>query len=287
MEYAKQKLGESSGNTATAAHVTTNASKLERFKVDVRTAFLNGVKRKPQIIPGLTAGTVGLLVAEGGLGKSFLSIEIALGVAAKAPIAGGLWPEPELAGSTVVLAAEDDGEEIGRRLHAIGKQFPELQRGLDNVQIYSLAGTILNVTDPKWFKELRQLAENNQFLIGDPLCCCHDRDENNAAEMAGVINAFKKIIAGTGCAVLLTHHTSKSRSKDSPQDMSRGSTALVNGVRVVYVMTADTSEDAGENSIRVECAKSNNLSPDERATKFLSRLINKEHPELGGVLVAS
>ena len=71
------------------------------------------------LIDGLPLGVVGLIVASGGVGKSFFTIDLALSVASNVPAAGGLYSVQSM-GHVLLIAGEDDKDEIHRRVHAVG-----------------------------------------------------------------------------------------------------------------------------------------------------------------------
>src|SRR5262245_53573159 len=87
----------------------------------------------PDYIP---AGVVTMLSGDGGLGKSLLALQLAVGRAlAKEWI--GLLPEP---GKTLYLSAEDDSDELHRRLNAVRKFYGATWSELADIRIVDLVG---------------------------------------------------------------------------------------------------------------------------------------------------
>ena len=77
-------------------------------------------------MPGLLAGTVGMLAGPGGIGKTMFELQVALAVACGGSICGGLFENMEgdtmtarKPGRVVLVAAEEVVEVIWHRLHAI------------------------------------------------------------------------------------------------------------------------------------------------------------------------
>jgi RecA-family ATPase len=68
-------------------------------------------------LPNLVAGTVGVVAAPAGIGKTSLLMQIAASVAAGVPVAGGLLPAPAKTGRVVFLATEDPLAVLQRRAH--------------------------------------------------------------------------------------------------------------------------------------------------------------------------
>lgn len=68
----------------------------------------------------LPLGVVGVLAAAGGTGKSMAVLQLAISVATRLP-----WLEMDMGnpGAVLILSAEDDREEIHRRLHAIARHY--------------------------------------------------------------------------------------------------------------------------------------------------------------------
>lgn len=69
-------------------------------------------------------------------------------------------------------------------------------------------------------------------LMIDPIASLWgDTEENSASETAQVCDALKELGRVTGAAVVIAHHTNKSRSEE------RGSTAIRNAAAAMYIMT--------------------------------------------------
>ena len=255
------------------------------------------------VLPGLVAGHVGAIVAPGSTGKSFLELQIGIGIAAAVPIAEGAFPTPTAPGKVVLLAGEDDRVVLAHRLHAIvdcltyqgaasGALFPAIDRGTlvarlqENLRIYPLQGFRTRfhgaVGAPSLVEELRILGAEARLVVIDPLRRFHDGDENDSGVMTDLVQACERIVAGTSAALLLAHHTNKASALNGMGDQQqavRGSSALTDAIRwQVNLVKMSTEEakvlkvDAAERGffIRLETAKANYLAP--QPTVWLRRL---------------
>ena len=95
------------------------------------------VPERKWIVPGfIPAGTVTLLSGDGATGKSLLAQQLAVARAlAREWI--GLLPEP---GRTLVLSAEDDADEMQRRLEDIRKFYGAKMADLSDMRLVDLVG---------------------------------------------------------------------------------------------------------------------------------------------------
>jgi RecA-family ATPase len=211
------------------------------------------------VLPGLPAGTVGLLVGPGGMGKTMLELQLAVllsaGLAGRDPLLGldqaalG-FDEPR---KVVMVAAEEPLEVLWTRLHAIVRSLelrdvlPDgvtwndfLERLKNHLSLFSLAGTkrltlLSTELEPtEAVEELIRTAEGARLVIVDPLRQLHLADENASGPMSAVMSVFKRVASQTGAAVLVAHHSSRASSTQGygdTADASRGSTALKDDAR--------------------------------------------------------
>lgn len=211
------------------------------------------------VLPGLPAGTVGLLVGPGGMGKTMLELQLAVllaaGLAGRDPLLGFDQAsidsdEPQ---KVVMVAAEEPLEVLWTRLHAIVRSLelrdvlPEevtwnefLERLKANLFLFSLSGakrlTVLSseLEPTETVEELVRVAEGARLVVVDPLRQLHLADENASGPMSAVMSVFKRVACQTGAAVLVAHHTSRASAAQGygdTADASRGSTALKDDAR--------------------------------------------------------
>ena len=206
--------------------------------------------------------SVGILAALGDAGKGMLTLDLALKVAADwtgqsliaPPMAfGNLVQE---FGTAVILTAEDDLAEVHRRIKAIDR-YNKLDTTGDRLLIIPLpnAGGAFplvqcghggNPTATNDFKELRrQLIQipDLKLVVIDPLASFVSADINaDPAVGAFTTGLLATLATETGGFMLTCHHMAKGsgnanqkiRSPEQARAAIRGTTALVDGVRLAY-----------------------------------------------------
>ena len=207
-----------------------------------------------------------MLAAMGGLGKSFLALDLALQIAAG--VAGLQQPKAILGGrlavdgTAVILTAEDSYDAIHRRLNRIDPENSRMRRP-ERLMVVPLADTggprPLIANDGKnlmrtpFFAQLkRQLVAigDLRVVIIDPLQAFVLADVNSDPEAAQFLWwAMAEICAATGATLLLTHHMRKDggfviNSIDDAREAVRGTTALVDGGRFTYALWKADEEEA-------------------------------------------
>jgi RecA-family ATPase len=255
------------------------------------------------VLPGLVAGHVGAIVAPGSTGKSFLELQVGIGIAAAVPIAEGAFPTPTEPRRVVLLAGEDDSPVLAQRIHAIvdrltcqstydGPLFPTVDRATlalrlaENLCIYPLQGVAMRLPTaagaPSLFEQLRATCTGARLLVIDPLRRFHDGDENDSAAMTSVVQACERLASGSAMAVVVAHHTNKASALNGMADQQqavRGSSALTDAIRWQANLIRMTTKEADELGIeaeergyfvRLELAKANYVPP--QATIWLRRM---------------
>lgn len=226
------------------------------FDIDTARASRFAGKQLPQrkwlLHKFLPQGKVGSLVATGGTGKSNLLLQLAASVAGGTAFLGRFEvPEP---GAVLILAAEDDEEEIHRRLENIVSRLsaahPEdtklSERIRNNIYVRSMVAenNLITCTNPK-SREVEQTSyvqrliltaqsiPNLRLTILDPASRFRGGDENAAQDATRFIEALERVREETGAAVLVAHHTNKwsSNNGEQTQHAARGSAAFSDGVR--------------------------------------------------------
>lgn len=212
-----------------------------------------------EVLPGLLAGTVGMLAGPGGVGKTMFELQLLIAIAAgladrdglvSAWTGGRMEPEPK---RVVLVAAEEPTEVLWHRLHAVlrtlnlmevvpgGEPMRQTVNLLkDNLVIYPLAGrTRLNLIDSDLRRtphmdELETACAGARLVIIDPLRQVHLQDENQSGAMSALVSQFKCMAQSTRAAVVFAHHTSRASDWQGMGDTTgaaRGSTTLSADVR--------------------------------------------------------
>lgn len=252
------------------------------------------------VLPGLLAGTMGVLVSPGGAGKSLLALELAVSIAAGRDIwhvAGG-DPTP---GPALVVSAEDPAVILARRLHALNDSAldpfdqPDV---LDRLRIKAVHGRSFSLGswDGSAFTPSadlhvleREIAElRPRLIVFDTLNrCLAGIPENDNAAMGRIVSEIERIIAPTGTAALVLHHTSKATALSGlgdQQQAARGAGAITDNARFQLNLVTMTKEDAEARGI-----------PDEERRSWVRAIVTKANysapppdrwlkREIGGVL---
>ncbi|MHB1758497.1 MAG: helicase RepA family protein [Leptospirillum sp.] len=211
------------------------------------------------VLPSLRPLTAGLMIAQEGVGKSFLALEIGLAKATDHDITGIGVTGP---GRVIYFSKEDPPGIIEERLQSIRPfiKSDEAMARADNLEIVSLYGkpatlvsekTMLN---EKLIRQIIKAGSGKDLLIFDTLRKLHDLEENSSGEMKVLLEIFDRIALETGAAVLLIHHTNKSANlngQQGDQSSARGSNAIVGNTRWSLHLETVKNEPEGEKRIKV------------------------------------
>jgi len=203
-------------------------------------------------------GVAALIAAMGGLGKSYLALDLALQIAAG--VAGLEQPRKILGGriaiegTAVVVTAEDSFDAVHRRLNRIDPTARRLRhpKRLIVLPLPDAGGPRpLIATNGKalartpFFDDLkRQLIQlpELRLVVIDPLQAFVLADVNADPAAAQFLwSAMAELATATGATVLLTHHMRKDgmlriADGDDAREAIRGTTALVDGARLAYAL---------------------------------------------------
>lgn len=244
----------------------------EVFPIDI-----SDVPPRPWIVPGLTMhGHLSILVAPGGSGKSQLTLQ--MGIITALGMEWGGW-KPRRPHKVLVINAEDDKDELRRRLYAATEQMGVDQASLRGRLLIAknIDDIVIAQSDPKTkvvhrtpkFDQLRQAIQTLGIgmVIVDPFAETFIGDENSNSEIKWAGIAWRELARSTDCAVYLIHHTKKhAAAMAGDPDASRGAGSIVNTARVVstlFTMTADDAaalgvdEDERHRYVRFDDAKAN------------------------------
>ena len=203
-------------------------------------------------------GVPALLAAMGGLGKSYLALDLALQIAAgvagleqSRKILGG---RIAVEGTAAVVTAEDSFDAVHRRLNRIDPTSRRL-RNPKRLIVLPLpdAGGVrpLIASDGKtlartpFFTDLKEQLlrlSDLRLVVIDPLQAFVLADVNADPSAAQFLwSAIAELAAATGATVLLTHHMRKDgmlriADGDDAREAIRGTTALVDGARLAYAL---------------------------------------------------
>ena len=179
-------------------------------------------------------GIVGVLTATGGTGKSFFLLQMAYMLAGGYNMGNIRAIKPT---RTLYVGGEDTQDEINRRLWNIGNgKFPSR---LHACSVYGEVGPLmrLNGNIPeradgfKWLEATIKNHKRLEVLILDPKSRMYGLDENNSDHATQWIQCIEYLSKKYEITILFSHHTSKTDGAKISQNMSRGSSAIVDGCR--------------------------------------------------------
>lgn len=214
----------------------------------------------PDWIPGRT---VTLLTGDGGGGKTTLALQLAVATAADAPWLG----RSPLCGPVVYLSAEDDLDELHRRLDEIcvgqGLDFRDLADLhlwplADQDAVLAIEGSGGGVDATALWSEFAAAVARvaPALVIVDSLADVYGANENIRAQVRQFIGMLRRLaMTGRGCAVLLLSHPSLAGMASGSG--SSGSTAWNNSVRSRIYLTKPTDEDANPDERILSLKKAN------------------------------
>lgn len=256
--------------------------------IDIRSVLNSPPPALDFVLPGLLAGTVGMIVGPGGVGKTTFLIQLAMSLAAGNSIGCGLPFKTKAPGKVVLVAAEETASILSHRLHAIYRYvMEELSASfLDGVAPASVmdswtqnlcivptssASHYLTKGDEatQFYKDLCALAKGARLIIVDPLRRLHGGDENDSSAMTDVVQTLERLARQTGAAVVVAHHANKVfvSGAGNAASASRGSSALTDGVRWQLNLSRPPgdSEEGSDGALRsiaqLEFVKTNYLAP--------------------------
>jgi RecA-family ATPase len=231
------------------------AQELPKFRRIINPIDWEGLLVPPRewIVPDyIPHKTVTLLSGDGSIGKSLLALQLAVARAiAREWI--GLLPEP---GLTLILSAEDDADEMHRRVEDIRKFYGVSMAGLADIRLVDLVGedSILGslmrgqIEPTKIYDTLAAyLTEwRPSLVILDVLADMFSGDENSRPQSRQFIGLLKRLARKHSCAFLLLAHPSLTGLNTGTG--TSGSTGWSNAVRSrLYFQTAKASDGSEPN----------------------------------------
>ncbi|MBO9407644.1 AAA family ATPase [Shimia sp. R9_1] len=213
----------------------------------------------------LIAGSLSIIAAPGGTGKSALTMVEAVAMACGRTLLPGEAPQRPL--RVWVHNAEDPQDELDRRLAAIMKQY-----GLSNAdlggRLFLTSGREVDLCLAKSERgeprvvpgiedKLTEFIKRNRIdvLVLDPLGAVHALPENDNTAVNVLLGALRRVMDRTALAIQAVHHTGKQAANDmkgSGASAARGASAWVDGARNVRQLARMTSAEAANFAIPAE-----------------------------------
>lgn len=196
----------------------------------------------------LPLGKAGMLVAEGGAGKTQLLCQLAISVATGHPFLHFFSVQQK--GRVLFLAGEEDVEEMHRRMYSgsrAGGPTPEA----GSIVVLPLAGVPCAMLEQDEYRNPRETefarwlfsylgSEKFSLVVLDPLSRFAGLEaEKDNAQATRYLQTSEKIATLTGATVLNSHHNNKGSrdGADVTTTSSRGASALTDGSRWVATLS--------------------------------------------------
>ncbi len=242
-------------NPAAQANTSAVVSTTSNFRlISAGSLLASPPQPRSWLIKGfLPSKIVAALIAAGGTGKSYLAMHIAVSVASGSSLFGELIPTKPA--KVVFISGEDDETELKRRLHAVTQGMPTaLRTAIDtNLHFIDLADAFelftqkptvgeVQITDVpvKLTEAIKQIAgETVDLIIIDPISRFRGGEENAASDTTRFVQSLQYLRDHLGATVLALHHVNKgAKANGTSQNNARGSSAFIDGVRLVYELNA-------------------------------------------------
>jgi len=274
---------------------------MKRIKrIDILKAIYEEPKPIDFVIYGFEAGTVGILSGAGSVGKGYFSIHLGFAIADTTETTNflGLC---EKRGRVGLVTSEDGERVLIKRIHEIGQYigsktgfkrevFEAVNENFDVVSVQGMNPSIYSRTNDysvkkrikAWQEGLERFCTGRTLVIVDTFRRFFDGEENSSGDVSEALKIFESIAHRTGCAILLTHHTSKSGSigeRNDEQESARGSSAITANARYQISLAKMSKEQAKKLNVpeekrgyylQVDIPKVNYAAPIEK--KWLQRL---------------
>ena len=176
------------------------------------------------LVDGLWADqAVGMLGGEPKCCKSFLALDIAVGVASGYPC---LRRFPvRRTGPVLIFPAEDALGVVHQRIEGICNA---AGASIDALPLFVITTPRLLLDLPQDRERLRETVAEIRpvLLVLDPFIRLHRADENASKEIAPLLGYLRELQREFRTAVLLVHHVRKGSSKDRPGQALRGSSDM-------------------------------------------------------------
>ncbi len=204
---------------------------------------LSDVKAEPVfwLWPGrIPLGKLSLGVGDPGVGKSFLTLDMAARVSR-----GGQWPDGGVAphGNVLLLTAEDGiSDTVRPRLDALGADVHRIKiLGITVTQDKELSG--LDLAQHSDLIEEHVARQEAMLVVVDPvLAFTGNADTNNQASVRGLLAPLAAMAERTGVAVVGIMHLNKNQASTNPLYRISNSLAFVAAARAAHLVAIDPND---------------------------------------------
>ena len=252
-------LHQQQGLDAVRNEILDSGLPLRQFNIK----FLKGEipKREWLVENFIELGKPGIMASIGGIGKSMLALDLCLKVAH----GSGSWLGNQIvnSGSAVYLSAEDDAQELHRRVDSLdkeGKRFeglnevyalpiPSMKERLIVLGDNSSSGLHLTSQAEELITALESI-ENLKLVVIDPVQSFVSASISSSNEAGQMYASFcANISARLGATTLSIHHMSKAGLVSTEDNMTarasiRGASSLVDAHRFALALYLSSEEEA-------------------------------------------
>lgn len=186
----------------------------------------------------LPAGRIGIISGDGGVGKTWLIIDLALAVAQGKPWLG-LFQTTQ--GPVLIVDEESGSALFAQRLRLLGvsagAEIPLSVDSFSSPQLETAQGQA-------WLRRaIRQ--RSAKLAIIDSLVRVHGLEENDANQMRRLTGALADIARSEQCSIVATHHSrKKTMHSNDPSQTLRGSGELRAGIDMHLVISGKIGRGA-------------------------------------------
>ena len=251
--------------TGTPPQVTTAIpEETEPEPAETKTLSLADLMKGPTQIdwliePLIPPGAAGLIAGDGGVGKTWLTLDLALATAM-----GKKWAGHFQCRQGAVLVVDEENSELLLRARLEKLITARAISDTGPIPLYFRVGTGINLSPEKngnfsaSFIEL--MAEVKRLgvilIVFDSLTRVHRANENQSNEMAGVFAHVRYLMDQTGAACIFNHHMRKAGGgKTKSGERIRGSTDIRNFADFTLLV------DKSDNGIKITHDKSRWAEP--------------------------
>ncbi len=207
------------------------------------------------LIDGLLDELESLIICgQSGIGKSLLALFLSASLGD--PPLNGIWGKFQIPNpvNTLVVQSENSRKATSKRLRAMIKNNPTLQRGFERVFIPEVRNDVRYVgefREKKFQNDMAALIEATQAgcLILDPLISYHGGDENDNSEMRRSLDALTELQDRTGVATILFHHLGKAANSNEFNKIFSGRGASAIGDWAANILTLGIIKKEGPEAI--------------------------------------
>jgi len=210
-------------------------------------------EQKFLIADTIPLGVPVVFAAAGDSGKGMMTLDLAMKVASGESMQNSFGGLVANHGNVVVMTAEDDKDELHRRIERLdprGKRF-EYEHDLRILPLPNLGGVfpmmqridnsyVMGSDFERLYEQILEI-DNLALFIADPMASFVHADINaDPAAGAAFMGMLAQLSTETGATVMVNHHMAKIRENEpiktpeQARNLIRGTSAIVDGVRSAF-----------------------------------------------------